>query len=131
MKLNIQLEKMARLIAEKTKVCIASIHIDAAGLIRLGERNDERLENFNQLILRAESLGGNIMIPTFSYSYPKNIPFNLLETPSEVGIVTEYVRKKNPLKGDRDHLHYLIVDKFENCKRTWDRQNFQRDYRKD
>ena len=40
-----QLEDMATLIAEKTNDCLASIHIDAAGLIRLGETNDDRLEN--------------------------------------------------------------------------------------
>ena len=80
MKLNEQLEKMAELMSEKTKDCLASIHIDIAGLIRLGEMADDCLENFNQLILRVESLGGNIMIPTFSYTYPKNIPFNLLDT---------------------------------------------------
>tara|TARA_B100001121_G_C18658803_1_gene607795 strand:- start:413 stop:1219 length:807 start_codon:yes stop_codon:yes gene_type:complete len=28
----------------------------------------------------------------------------------------------------KEKIIYLIVDKFENCKRTWDRQNFQRDY---
>ena len=115
MKLNEQLENMARLIAEKTKDCLASIHIDAAGLIRLGETHDERLENFNQLILRAESLGGKIMIPTFSYTYPKKMPFNLLETPSDVGIVTEYLRKKNPLKRTADGMFsYLLFNNDQN-----------------
>ena len=28
----------------------------------------------------------------------------------------------------KEKIIYLIVDRFENCKRTWDRQNFQRDY---
>ena len=28
----------------------------------------------------------------------------------------------------KEKIIYLILDRFENCKRTWDRQNFQRDY---
>ena len=28
----------------------------------------------------------------------------------------------------KDKIIYLVVNKFENCQRTWDRQNFQRDY---
>ena len=51
------------------------------------------------------------MIPTFSYTYPKRVAFNLLETPSEVGIITEYVRKKNPLKRTADGMFsYLLYN---------------------
>ena len=111
MKLGSQLEEIASLVAEKTNDCLASIHVDAAGLIRLGNTNDERLENFNQLILKAESLGGKIMIPTFSYTYPKKVPFNILETPSDVGVVTEFVRKRNPLKRTADGMFsYLLFN---------------------
>ncbi len=111
MKLANKLEELSGLISKKSKDCLASIHIDAAGLIRLGETSEEMLENFNQLIIRAESMGGNIMIPTFSYTYPKKVPFSLLETPSEVGIVTEYVRKRNPLKRTADGMFsYLLFD---------------------
>tara|TARA_Y100000590_G_C15655998_1_gene990638 strand:+ start:690 stop:1505 length:816 start_codon:yes stop_codon:yes gene_type:complete len=28
----------------------------------------------------------------------------------------------------KNKIIYLVIDKFENCKRTWDRQNYQRDY---
>ena len=28
----------------------------------------------------------------------------------------------------REKIIYLVVEKFENCKKTWDRQNYQRDY---
>ena len=28
----------------------------------------------------------------------------------------------------KEKIIYLVVEKFENCKRTWDRQNYQRDY---
>ena len=28
----------------------------------------------------------------------------------------------------KEKIIYLIVERFENCKRTWDRQNYQRDY---
>ena len=111
MELDPKFEELACLIADKTSGCLASIHIDASGLIRLGDDNGERLENFNKLILRIESLGGKVMIPTFSYSYPKDEQFNMLETPSDVGIVTEYIRKRNPLKRTADGMFsYLLFN---------------------
>ena len=110
MKLASKLEEFSRLISLKSKDCLASIHIDMAGLIRLGETSEEMLENFNQLIIRAESMGGNIMIPTFSYTYPKKVPFSLLETPSEVGIVTEYLRKKYFEKSNGQDVFFLLFD---------------------
>ncbi|HEY9070146.1 MAG TPA: AAC(3) family N-acetyltransferase [Candidatus Ozemobacteraceae bacterium] len=98
------MEHIARILAEKTRDRFATIHIDAAGLIRLGETNDERLNNFERILTTAESLGGNFAVPVFSYSYGKNEVFNILETPSTVGRVTEYLRKRRP--------HRRTVDPF-------------------
>ena len=47
MNLSNKLEEFSRLISKKSKDCLASIHIDMAGLIRLGETSEEMLENFN------------------------------------------------------------------------------------
>lgn len=97
------------MLAAKTKDRLASIHIDAIGLIRLGQTNEERLNNFSQIISFAEQIGGNIMIPTFSYTYPKNEIFSVLETPSDVGAVTEFLRKSYPYKRTIDPFFSYLV----------------------
>lgn len=106
------MNSLVSLIAEKTKDRLASIHIDAIGLIRLGETNEERLDRFDDLICSAESMGANIMIPTFSYTFPKNEVFDVVETPSDVGLVTEFLRKCHPHKRTADpFFSYLVFGK--------------------
>ena len=102
-------ESIAVLIAEKTRDRLASIHIDAIGLIRLGKTNEERLDRFDRIICLAESKGGNIMIPTFSYTFPKEEIFDVLETPSDVGLVTEFLRKRHPHKRTADPFFSYLV----------------------
>lgn len=101
------MKSIANTIAAKTKDRLASIHIDAIGLIRLGHTNEERLENFDRILVSAEQMGGNIMIPTFSYTYPKKEVFSILETPSDVGLVTEFLRKRYPHKRTIDPFFFL------------------------
>ena len=107
------MKNVARIIADKTRDRLASIHIDAIGLIRLGRTNEERLNHFNEIITFAESIGANIMIPTFSYTFPKNEIFDILETPSDVGLVTEFIRKCHPYKRTIDpFFSYLVFGKY-------------------
>ncbi len=103
------MKSIANTIAAKTKDRLASIHIDAIGLIRLGHTNEERLENFDRILVSAEQMGGNIMIPTFSYTYPKKEVFSILETPSDVGLVTEFLRKRYPHKRTIDPFFSYLV----------------------
>ncbi len=88
-------ESFVNLLAEKTKKHPAAIHIDLIGLIRTGKENTERLDEFCRLLAEVQSKGGNICIPAYSLSYTKNENYNILETPaSNIGVVSEYVRKK-------------------------------------
>jgi len=103
------MKSISHVIATKTKDRFASIHIDAIGLIRLGHTNEERLNHLDQIISSAEQMGGNIMIPTFSYTYPKNQVFSILETPSDVGLVTEFLRKRYPYKRTIDPFFSYLV----------------------
>ena len=45
------------------------IHLNPSGLIRLGNNNENRFEEFRRFVVSVENLGGNILIPTFSYSF--------------------------------------------------------------
>ena len=58
-----------------------AIHLNPSGLIRLGKNNKNRFEVFRKFILSVENLGGNILIPTFSYSFvDKESIFNVNNT---------------------------------------------------
>jgi len=109
--IRLELDDLAKLLAEKTRHRMASIHIDAGGLIRLGSTNAQRLERFNMLCLAAESYGANLMIPTYSYTHARNkgVPFDVLHTPSIVGAVTEYLRQRNPHKRTIDGLFSYLL----------------------
>jgi aminoglycoside N3'-acetyltransferase len=107
--MSVFMKSIAHVIAAKTKDRFASIHIDAIGLIRLGQTNAKRLNHFDQIISSAEQMGGNIMIPTFSYTYAKNQVFDILETPSDVGLVTEFLRERYPYKRTIDPFFSYLV----------------------
>ncbi|MDQ3019275.1 MAG: AAC(3) family N-acetyltransferase [Bacteroidota bacterium] len=102
-------DKFVSLIAEKTKHNSAAFHIDLIGLIRLGKSNEERLEEFCDILRGAEMKGGSFCIPAYSLSYTKNEDYNIKKTPSEVGLVAEYIRKKFSDKRTVDALFSYIT----------------------
>jgi aminoglycoside 3-N-acetyltransferase len=51
-----------------------------------------RLDLLIQAIEAAIGSSGTLLIPTFSYSFTKGEPFDVLQTPSMVGIVSEHFR---------------------------------------
>jgi aminoglycoside 3-N-acetyltransferase len=54
--------------------------------------NEQRVESLIEAIDAAIGASGTLVIPTFSYSFTKGEPFNVLNTPSSVGMVSEWVR---------------------------------------
>lgn len=52
----------------------------------------QRLDALIEAIEAATGSSGTLMIPTFSYSFTKGEPFDVLRTPSTVGIVGEHFR---------------------------------------
>ena len=71
------------------------LHIDAlvtayVNGVSIEEKIDTLISGFTNLIGKK----GTLVLPTFSYSSTKNEPFNPLTTKSEVGIITEYFRKR-------------------------------------
>jgi aminoglycoside 3-N-acetyltransferase len=101
--------QFAKLVGRKTVDRISSLHIDAGGLIRLGDSAPHCLAEFKRIILAIERFGGRLMIPTFSYSYTDNGIFNWLSTPSKVGIVTDYLRSQNPRRRTVDGMFSYLV----------------------
>jgi aminoglycoside 3-N-acetyltransferase len=55
---------------------------------------------------------GNLCIPTFTYSFCKNQPFDPLTTPSDMGILTEYIRTRpNALRSEDANFSVAVIGK--------------------
>lgn len=87
-----------------------SFHIDYIGLFKLGKTNDERIRNFEKIIGK-HFLENNstVLIPTYSYSYTKKETYDMLNSQSDVGYVTEELRKRHPNTRTIDPLFSYIV----------------------
>ena len=72
-----------------------SFHIDYIGLFKLGKTSDERIMNFERLIDKnfIENKS-TVLVPTYSYSYTKKETYDMLNSESDVGYVTEELRKR-------------------------------------
>jgi aminoglycoside N3'-acetyltransferase len=89
-----------------------ALHIDFIGLLRLGLTTEDRLEAFSKFLSYSENSGQAFAIPAFTYSFTKNEPFNILNSPSQTGLVTEYLRKTQIPKRTSDGIFsYLIYGK--------------------
>ena len=117
------IESFSLFVAEKTLNQPMAIHINPIGLYGLGRNNEERLLVFNELLLCIENRGGNILIPTYSYSYTSGEIYDFLHTPSKVDVVSEYLRINNCFKRTYDPMfsylqfgcffdarHYVVRD---------------------
>jgi len=96
-------------IAEKTKKNALFMHINPIGLIRMGSNNEERLNNFNIFLNDIQTAGGNIAIPSYSYSYTKSEIYNIKHSPCTLDEVSEYLRQQNLMKRTSDpNFSYLL-----------------------
>ena len=114
--------------ADLTSKSPMALHLNPSGLIRLGNCNENRFERFRQFLFSIESLGGNILIPTFSYSFVKEESvFDMKKTPSILENISENLRKLNPEKRTCDPMFsYLMYGKFfdERHKKVHDYNTF-------
>jgi aminoglycoside 3-N-acetyltransferase len=90
------------------------IHINPIGLLRMGTDNDSRFLKFNLMLNKINDNGGNIAIPVYSYSYTKNKIFDMLNTPSDLDELSEFLRMNNKSKrtADANFSYLLFGDKF-------------------
>jgi len=96
-------------VAKKTRSNPLIMHINPIGLLRLAHDNEERFNRFNVILNSVQTSGGNIAVPTYSYSYTKNEIYDIKTTPSCLDDVSEYLRKKNVIKRTADpNFSYLL-----------------------
>ena len=103
-----------RSLSNNTKNKPLIIHINPIGLFRMDKNNQNRFEKLNMLLKKVQVNGGNIAIPSYSYSYTKNEIYNVLDTTSTLGGVSEYLRvnNKNKRTADANFSYLLFGDKF-------------------
>jgi aminoglycoside 3-N-acetyltransferase len=85
------------------------IHINPIGLLRVGSNNAERFLNLHTALNKIQKEGGNIAVPSYSYTYTKNENYKIINTPSELGEIDEYLRYNNKYKRTIDaNFSYLL-----------------------
>lgn len=71
---------------------------------------DAFIEGFLDALKEAVGARGNIIMPTFSYSFCKQENFDPKTTPSTVGILSEYFRKMSGVKRSADPIFSVAAD---------------------
>jgi aminoglycoside 3-N-acetyltransferase len=85
------------------------LHSDAIIAAQMpGASVEDRLETIFQEIFAALP-GGTLVVPTFSYSFTKGIDFDPAHTPSDVGMLTEYFRKRQGTVRTRQPIFSLAA----------------------
>lgn len=82
------------------------VHSDlkSFGKIAASVTRDEFLEAFLAALKKSVGVRGNIIMPTFSYSYTKKEVYDPLRTPSTVGLLTEYFRTRKGVARSLDPI---------------------------
>jgi len=82
------------------------LHADlkSFGKIKNTITRDEFLGSFIEALREGVGKEGNIIMPTFSYSFCKKEVFDPKTTPSKVGVLTEYFRKLKDIKRSADAI---------------------------
>ena len=87
------------------------VEIDAInfGRISNGLKRNEFLEGIFQIFYQLAGDEGNIVVPTFSYSWGKEEVFDVRETKSEIGIFPEYFRQREGVMRNLDPMFSCAV----------------------
>lgn len=67
------------------------------------------LGNFVDALKAAVGTAGTLLMPTFTYSFCKNEPYDLQSSPSTVGVLTEYFRKLPETRRTGDPIFSFAV----------------------
>lgn len=79
------------------------LHCDAFFLAQIsGSSTLEKMDFFFNVLDQLLGEHGTLILPTFTYSFTKGEEFNLEQTPSTVGLLTEYFRKREGVKRSKD-----------------------------
>ncbi len=74
------------------------IHGDAAIALMSGKDVNKELNKLFDNIISFLGKRGTLVVPAFSYSFTQGKNFNVEKSPSEIGIFSEYFRKRKDVK---------------------------------
>jgi aminoglycoside 3-N-acetyltransferase len=81
------------------------LHADAIVAAQFGAMSaDERIDRLIEALEMAVGPSGTLVIPTFSYSFTKGEVFDVLKTPSAVGMVSERFRARPGVRRSADPI---------------------------
>lgn len=81
---------------ELTEEVPGFLHFDSIGFFRLATKKNNIFETLNSLFHSVKDSGGNLLIPSYSYSYTKNEVYSVKDSESSLGQMSDYLRKNNP-----------------------------------
>ena len=88
----------------------ALVHSDALVAAQLPPLPDsERLDLLIGALESALGPNGTLVMPAFSYSFTRNEPFDVRNTPSEVGMLTEHFRRKTGVCRSQDPIFSMTA----------------------
>jgi aminoglycoside 3-N-acetyltransferase len=86
------------------------LHSDAGVLAQLPDGSTEdRMRVFVDAILELLGTEGTLVVPTFSYSFSNNEVYSVNDSPSQVGSLTEFVRKLPRARRSLDPIFSLAA----------------------
>ncbi|MGB6775895.1 MAG: AAC(3) family N-acetyltransferase [Terriglobales bacterium] len=94
---------------------IVMVHPDAIvaaqfpAMPAVGSDNEQRLDLLIEAIEAAIGSQGTLLMPTFSYSFTKGEPFDICNTPSAVGMVSERFRTRPGVRRTLDPIFSFAV----------------------
>jgi aminoglycoside 3-N-acetyltransferase len=80
------------------------MHFDSIGFFPIAVNCNSYLSSLNQLFNDVEKKGGNLLIPSYSYSYTKKELYSIKDTKCTLGRVFDHIRKENYKKRTSDSL---------------------------
>ena len=96
--------KVSEKFAALTKDSPGFLHFDSTGFFRLATKKNTMLETLNSLFIMVEEKGGNLLLPSYSYSYTKNEVYSIKDSCSDLGRVSDYLRMHNPQRRTSDAI---------------------------
>lgn len=97
------------------------VHSDVRGCLHVA--GGTVAEKFRTIEAGLAALSGTLVMPTFTYSFCRGVPFDVANSPSTVGALTEHFRKQANVRRTRDPIFSCAV--LGDLPPQWERWLFQ------
>ncbi|MDO9182274.1 MAG: AAC(3) family N-acetyltransferase [Bacteriovorax sp.] len=88
-------DDICNLICELTHNREAFFHFDIMGFIRLGSSRSTRFSELSNIFSNIRKQGGNVYVPSYSYSYTKDEVYSIKDTPCSLGATFDFLKNEH------------------------------------